>query len=389
MVGTVFYNTYIHDMKSTYRILSYGMVAVFSSCLASCSGHKDSRSYNEAEVMTVDVAEPLIDSVVIHKSYPGYLGANMSIDIVARVNGYLTDKTFADGAVVEKGEVLFRIEDTQYRDQLQQAKAQLATAIATNEYATKHYTAMKKALESDAVSQMDVIQSESAMNESRASIESARAAVQTATTMLSYCTVRSPIKGRVAAPNFTVGDYVSGAGAPVKLTTVYDDSKVKANISIEDAQYLAILDNMKNNAMDYNHIPVSFNDTLAVTYFGRLCYVAPNIVTNTGTIGIQVEIDNSDGLLKDGLYALVNLPVSTDPEAVLVRDASIGTDQLGKYMYLVNDSNKVVYRTIETGELVNDSMRIVTSGLGRGDRYVTKALLKVRTGMEVNPRDVK
>ena len=308
-------------MKSTYNILSCGLVAIASACLASCSGHKGHGGDREDEIMTVDVAEPVIDSVVIHKSYPGYLGADKSVDIVARVNGYLVDKTFADGAMVEKGEVLFRIEDTQYRDQLQQAKAQLATAIATNEYATKHYTAMKRALESDAVSQMDVIQSESAMNESKASIESARAAVQTATTMLSYCTVRSPLKGRVAAPNFTVGDYLSGAGSPVTLTTVYDDSKVKANISIEDAQYLEILDNMKNNGIDYNHIPVSFNDTLAVTYSGRLCYVAPNIVTNTGTIGIQVQIDNPDGLLKDGMYAVVNMPVSTDPEAVLVKDA--------------------------------------------------------------------
>ena len=85
------------------------------------------------------------------------------------------------------------------------------------------------------------------------------------------------------------------------------------------------------------------------------------------------------------MYVSVNFPMRTDPKAVLVKDASISNDQLGKYLYTVNDSNKIVYTHIETGDIVHDSMRVVTSGLKSGTPYVTKALLKVRPGMQVKP----
>lgn len=370
--------------KSHTQLLVAAMAGLLLSGITAGCSHK-SQGEEARQATPVDVALPQIDSVVIHKSYPGYLIADNEVDVVARVNGYLEAKYFDDGAMVKKGDVLFKIEDTQYRDQLQQAEAQLATAISTHEYASKHYEAMKKALQSDAVSQIDVLQSESALNESVAAIESARAAVQTARTMLGYCTVTAPVSGHVSAPPVTVGDYLSGAASPVVLTTVYDDRKVKAVFSIEDGQYLQIVDNMKNNAIDYNHVPVSFTDTLPQTFTGELCYVAPNITTNTGTMQLQVAIDNKDGYLRAGMYTLVNLPVATDNHAIMVKDISIGTDQLGKYLYVVNDSDKVVYTSIDTGELVNDSMRIVTSGISDSSRYVTKALLKVRTGMTVKP----
>lgn len=367
-------------MRKIYTLLVLIMSLVFISC-----SHGNKENIQSETKLSVDVSRPVVDSVVIHKSFPGYLTANTSLDIVARVNGYLDGKYFNDGDIVEKGEVLFHIEDTQYRDKLQQAEAQLQTAIATNAYATKHYEAMKKAALSDAVSQMDVIQAESAMNESKAAIESAKAAVQTARTILSYCTVKSPIRGRVAAPTVTIGNYISGDGSPFKLTTVYDDDIVNAHFSVNDNQYLAIIDNLRSNKVDYSNVPVQFGDSITSTYTGELAYIAPNIVTNTGTIDMKVNIDNPEGKLKAGMYALIYMPVATDNAAIMVKDMSIGTDQLGKYLYVVNDSNKVVYTAIETGELVNDSTRIVTKGLEPNQCYVTKALLKVRSGMTVNP----
>ena len=98
---------------------------------------------------------------------------------------------------------------------------------------------------------------------------------------------------------------------------------------------------------------------------------------------------NIDNELKDGMYVTVSLPYGVNPKAVLVKDASIGTDQLGKYVYVVNDSNKVVYTPIKVGEVYQDSLRIVNEGLGPKDRYVTKALLKARDGMSVKPRMTK
>lgn len=359
------------------------MTLSLSVGLSACSGSK-SRTDSDKEEVSVDVALPVVDSVVLHKEYPGTLSAHQEVDLVARVNGYLRYSGYNPGSLVKKGTVLFRIEDSQYRDAVNQARAQLSTAQATNVYATNQYHAMKKALESDAVSQMDVIQAESAMKESAASIQQAKASLQSALTTLGYCTVTAPFTGHISKSIYSDGAYLGGAGAPVKLATIYNDDYVNAYFSIEDSQYLDMV-NGKNDAIDYNHIPVTFNEKLPHSYTGSLNYMSPEIDSSTGTMKLRVRIDNQYGELKSGMYAKIKLPYALAPKAILVKDASIGTDQLGKYLYVVNDSNKVIYTPIEVGELVNDTMRIVTKGITPQSRYVTKALLKVRDGMSVKP----
>ena len=121
------------------------------------------------------------------------------------------------------------------------------------------------------------------------------------------------------------------------------------------------------------------------TWQGKLNYLSPNFSLTTGTMRLRAELDNPDGILKPGLYVSVTLPYATAEKAILVDNASIGTDQLGKYLYVVNDSNVVNARHIEVGQLVDGDMRIVTSGLSPDERYVTKALMKVRQGMKVEP----
>jgi hypothetical protein len=100
---------------------------------------------------------------------------------------------------------------------------------------------------------------------------------------------------------------------------------------------------------------------------------------------LRAELDNPDGVLKPGLYVSVTLPYATEEKAVLVDNASIGTDQLGKFLYVVNDSNVVTLRHIRVGQLVDGNMRMVTSGLTPDEWYVTKALMKVRQGMKIQP----
>lgn len=360
-------------------------VIVGSTLISSCT-HKSGDKGDESMLPQIDVALPVIDSVVIHKEYPGILKAHKEVDLVARVNGYLRYSDYEPGSLVQKGTVLFRIEDTQYRDAVTQAKAQLETAKATNVYATNQYHAMKKALESDAVSQMDVIQAESAMKESAASIEHAKSALQSALTTLSYCTVTAPFTGRITKSAYSDGAYLGGAGAPVTLATIYNDDYVNAYFSIEDNTYMQMVNNSQGkDTIDYDHIPITFSEKLPHIYTGSLNYLAPDIDASTGTMSMRARIENPYGELKSGMYAKVYLPSGTNPRAILVKDASIGTDQLGKYLYVINDSNKVVYTPIEVGELVNDTMRIVIKGITPQSRYVTKALLKVRDGMPVNP----
>ncbi len=340
-----------------------------------------------AEIPGIEVENPLVDSVSLHKTYTGFIYALNSADIVARVNGQLLTQNYHEGDYVTKGQVLFTIESSKYRDAVQQAQAALKTAQSQYDYASRQYEAMKKALQADAVSQMDVIQAESSMNTAKASIQNASAALATAQENLGYCTVRATRSGRIYIDTTSTGNYINGEGAPVKLATIYDDSQVKAVFEIEASQYELMIGegNPFENKL-LRAIPLTFEQPLPHKYTADLVYTSPNVETNTGTVTLEGHLDNLDKELKDGMYVSVDLPYGTDPKAILIRDASIGTDQLGKYVYVVNDSNKVVYTPIEIGQLYQDTLRIVTKGLTPEQRYVTKALLTVRNGMTVNPK---
>lgn len=357
--------------------------------LSSCD-KKGHSADAEAPAMKVDVAYPTVDTVLLSNTYPAYLSANNTVDLVARVDGYLVAQNYSDGAYVHKGDVLFRIEDSSYRDAVSQAQAQLESARATAAYAKSHYEAVERALRSDAVSAMEAEQAKSAMNEANAAVTNAQAALRTAETTLSYCTVRAPYDGHVGMSTLSKGAFLAGSASPVKLATIYDDSEMKVNFYVADESYLQMLkDKSEELNVDLKHIPVQFGDSIPHSYTCDLTYLAPEIDRSTGTLRMQASMANTYGELKSGMYATVTLPYAIDPKAILIRDASIGTDQRGKYVYTVNDSSKIVYTPVEVGQLVNDTLRIVTSGLTAQDRYVTKALLKVRDGAKVDPVTVK
>lgn len=359
------------------------ILAIAAMMLPACKkDHKD----QPTDIPTIDVAEVQIDSIMLSKVYPGALKANSTVDIVGRVNGYLVSQNYKDGDKVQKGQVLFQIEPTQYRDAVTQAQAALETAKSQYDYASRNYQAMQKALQSDAVSQMEVIQAKSAMETAQASVSNAQAALQTAQTNLGYCTIRAPFTGMVTKSNYDVGAFINGAGAPVTLATIYDNSQLDAEFFIEDQSYLkAFADGRNMHLIDYDSVPVSFSEELPHKYTGRLDYIAPDIDTSTGSMLLRLNIKSPYGELRDGMYATINLPYAVDTHAILVKDAAISTSQNKKYLYVVSDSSTVVYTPIEVGEMANDSMRIVTSGVKGGEKYVTKALLKVRPGMKIKP----
>lgn len=360
------------------------------ACLLVVAACKKQVKEETTETPTIDVAEVVTDSVLLSKTYPGTLSAVSSVDIVGRVNGTLIAQNYKDGDLVKKGQVLFQIESTEYRDAVAQAEASLATAKSQYDYASKNYAAMTKALESDAVSQIEVLQAKNSMETAQASIKNAEAALQTARTNLGYCTVRAPFDGTMSKSTFSIGTYISGAGAPVTLGTIYDNSRLHANFSIDDAKYIKnIIEGKSDNLIDYDNVPVKFSEPTPHRYTGKLNYVAPDVNTSTGTVQLRLVIDNPYGELIDGMYATIDLPYQVDPHAIMVKDAAITTSQTKKFLYVVNDSDKVEYVPIEVGEMANDSMRIVTSGLKGDEKYVTRALLKVRPGMKVNPQIVK
>lgn len=356
--------------------------------LASC--HK-SKSFGESDAEeTVNVAHPIIETITLSNEYPGYLTANSSIDVMATVSGHVLNKTFDKGTLVQKGQTLITIDPVPYRDAVEQAEAALATALSSRDYAEEHYAAVKKALESDAVSKMEVIQAESAYKQSEADIKNARAALETARRNLAFCNVTAPITGVVSSSPFSVGDYVNGSGAPVQICTIYDNTSVSAQFAIEDSRYLDIINSKDHrDSLDFQHVPVRFDEELPHKYTGYVEYVAPALNTNTGTLNVSLKIQNPYDELREGMYVKVDLPYARQKDAVLVRDASIGSDQLGKYLYVVGDSGKVVYTPVELGPLYHDSLRVINKGIDPGQIYVTQAMLKVRDGMKVKTRLTK
>lgn len=340
----------------------------------------------------ISVAAPLIRDITLTKDYPGYLTTEQTVDLVARVNGTLQSASFTPGSRVKKGQLLFIIEPDIYQDNVTKAEAALKTAQAQLTYANNNYTRMLEALKSDAVSKIQVLQAESNVAEETAAVSNAEAALNTARTNLGYCYIHAPFDGTISRNTVDVGSYISGAVQPETLATLYKDNRMYTYFNVSDNQWLSMqMSRSSQNSTAASDLPrkvtVRLGKDGVQSYPATLDYLSPNVDLNTGTLTVRANLDNPKGELKSGLYVSITLPYGEQKQAMLVNSSSIGTDQLGKYLYVVNDSNIVRYRPITVGQLIEDSLRQVTSGLSPKERYVTKALMKVRDGMQIRPVD--
>lgn len=356
------------------------------SVLTGCKEKKDAGAMKGMPTLAISVAKPIVKDITLTKDYPGYLTTEKTVNLVARVNGTLQSVSYAPGGRVKKGQLLFVIEPTLYNDKVAQAEAELKTAQAQLEYARNNYSRMKEAVKSDAVSQIQVLQSESSVTEGVAAVSNAEAALSTARTNLGYCYVRAPFDGTISKSTVDVGSYVGGSLQPVTLATIYKDDQMYAYFNVADNQWLEMSMNNQQPTKDLpKKIMVQLGKEGTESYPATLDYLSPNVDLNTGTLMVRANFDNPQGVLKSGLYVSITLPYGEADHAILVKEASIGTDQLGKFLYAVNDSDIVHYRHIEIGQLINDTLRQVLGGLSPQERYVTEALMKVRDGMKINP----
>ena len=356
------------------------------SVLTGCKEKKDAGAMKGMPTLAISVAKPIVKDITLTKDYPGYLTTEKTVNLVARVNGTLQSVSYAPGGRVKKGQLLFVIEPTLYNDKVAQAEAELKTAQAQLEYARNNYSRMKEAVKSDAVSQIQVLQSESSVTEGVAAVSNAEAALSTARTNLGYCYVRAPFDETISKSTVDIGSYVGGSLQPVTLATIYKDDQMYAYFNVADNQWLEMSMNNQQPTKDLpKKIMVQLGKEGTESYPATLDYLSPNVDLNTGTLMVRANFDNPQGVLKSGLYVSITLPYGEADHAILVKEASIGTDQLGKFLYAVNDSDIVHYRHIEIGQLINDTLRQVLGGLSPQERYVTEALMKVRDGMKIKP----
>jgi len=364
------------------------LLLALATALAGCSKRGSDSATSAGEVLPIQVAHPMVKDVVLTRQYPGYLSADAAVEVMCRVSGQLIQSNVTAGQRVRKGDVLWLIDPTPYRDAVRQAEATLKTAQAELAYAQSSYERMQEVIKSEAVSEIQLLQAEANVKKCEAALHSAEASLNTARTDLGYCQIVAPIDGQITKGNYSVGAYIPGGGSPVAMATIYKDDIMYANFTVADNQWLRQLlveELTKHSADSTYYVTVRLGEGGALKWQARLDYLSPNISLSTGTLDVRAVLTDPSHLLKAGSYVTITLPVGRMSDALLVPDASIGTDQLGKYLYVVSDSGVVHYRHIETGELIDDTLRIVKAGLRPTDLYVTQALLKVREGMHVSP----
>ena len=364
------------------------LLLALATALAGCGKRGSDSATSAGEVLPIEVAHPMVKDVVLTRQYPGYLSADAAVEVMCRVSGQLIQSNVSAGQRVRKGDVLWLIDPTPYRDAVRQAEATLKTAQAELAYAQSSYERMQEVIKSEAVSEIQLLQAEANVKKCEAALHSAEASLNTARTDLGYCQIVAPIDGQITKGNYSVGAYIPGGGSPVAMATIYKDDIMYANFTVADNQWLRQLlveELTKHSADSTYYVTVRLGEGGALKWQARLDYLSPNISLSTGTLDVRAVLTDPSHLLKAGSYVTITLPVGRMSDALLVPDASIGTDQLGKYLYVVSDSGVVHYRHIETGELIDDTLRIVKAGLRPTDLYVTQALLKVREGMHVSP----
>lgn len=372
------------NIRFITRLLPACAAAICIS-LTGCGSKKGTDADSKAP-LKVQVAEAVVDSVVLYKTVPGTIQSANMANVVARTNGKILTQNYTGGQYVNRGQVLFTLESTTYRDAVRRAEASLATALSQRDYYSKQLAAMQKAYEADAVSRMQVVQAESNLAQAEASVMDAQAALSTARENLSHCTVTAPMSGYITESVIDAGNYVSGDGSAVTLATIYDNSALQAQFSISDSEYEKIVSNTGGLSDSlFRSVPLTFREKMRHDYTTDLYYASPSVDGNTASIQLTGNLTNRDNELRNGMYVSVSLPYGVAPHAILVKDASLGSDQLGNYLFTVDKDNKVRRTPVEVGDLYQDSLRIITSGIAPGERYVTKALLKVRAGETIDP----
>lgn len=357
-------------------------------CLLSCKNKKQEEAKAaKQQVPNVNVARPIQQDVIYTYQYPAYLEAIQTVNLVARVSGFLEKMNYLPGVPVKKGDLLFVIEPQPYQDQLKAAEAQLKSMEARLTYAKAQYDKMKEALPSKAISEIDYIQSQANYNTAVANLQDAKAQLNTARTNLNYCYIRAPFDGRVSRNMVDVQNYVSGSVQPVTLATMYQDKLMYAyfNMAYSEFENLPAIGEPK--APRDTLMQLTFTDATDSTriWKGYLDYSSPNVDLQTGTVTVRAIAENPKEELLSGMYVQIKVPYKDVPDAILIPETSIGTSQAGRYVYLVDLNNRVIQKTVKVGILTSDGLREIVSGVSPDDYYVVEAMMTVRPGMTVQP----
>jgi len=342
---------------------------------------------------TVSVVQPVAREVVEWDEYIGRLESPETVEVRARVSGYLDKVHFKEGKEVKKGDLLFTIDPRPYQAEFDRAQAEFERAQSQAELAKSEAERAKRLITTKAISEEDFDTKTRTYASVLAAARSAKAALDSAQLNLEFTEVRSPIDGRISRAWITEGNLisggVSGAGATLLTTVVsldplylYGDADERAVL-----KYLKLRrEGARVSARDAV-IPaeMALGDETGFPHKGVMDFVDNRIDPNTGTMRARGVFSNADHGLSPGFFGRIRIPGSGKYQALLIPDRALGSDQSLKFVYVINAEKKVEFRPVTIGPML-DGLRIVKSGLKAGEQIVVEGLLRVRPGIVVDAK---
>ncbi len=364
------------------RVLLIGLAAFLLGC-------NEKQAPPPLQPAEVRVAPPLARPVTRYLDVTGQTAAARRVDLVARVQGTLTQIRYRDGAAVKQGDVLFVIEQDNYRLSLELAEAAEAQQKALLVQAEADLARQKQLAQRQAASEAALDSALSRRDSTAAAREQAAAQAAQAQLNLAYTEVKAPFDGIVSAHLVDQGALV-GVGGPTLLASIVQSDPIKVRFSLDEQTVLRIREAMRQRGLTLaglGQIPVEIGLETDAGYphAGQLDYVAPELDMASGTLAVRAAVPNPQGVLLPGLFVRVRLPLQKDVPSLLVPEAALGASQTGRYLLVVGADDIVEQRAVEIGEASEGGLRVIRAGIAATDRVVVGLLQNAIPGSRVRP----
>src|SRR3984957_4477520 len=359
-------------------------LTVIVAALAGCG---QGNQYAAPPPPKVTVAPPVKQDVTRYFDATGNATAINSVQLVARVQGFVQAINYTDGQFVKKGTSLFTIEPEPYKLKVDAAKASVTSAQATLTQNQAENQRQADLIQKQVSPQANYDKALAQRDSSQADLQSTQANEQQAEINLGYTDVTAPFDGVVTAGQVSVGELVGG-GSPTVPATIVQLDPIWVNFNASERDVLEVradLAKTGRTTADLIGFPVEVALQTETDYphRGKLDYVAPNVDPSTGTLAVRGTLSNADRALLPGYFVRVRIPSKPSP-ALLVPDIALGSDQAGRYVLVVNKDNVVEQRKIEARQLVGD-LRVIDSGLTKDDRVVGGGMMRAMHELKVDP----
>ncbi len=371
------------------------LMALVVGVLASVPGGCKPRTnaYAPPPPPEVTVAHPIVRSVTQYLENTGTTEPFESVELRARVAGFLEEVKFKPGSLVKKGDLLFVIDRRTYEAAANEARADLAAREAALKLSDITLARLAEAAKLSAASAQEIDQAQAQRDQAKSEMERARAVLATAELNLEFTQVRSPIDGRITKNLVDVGNLVGAAGQATVLATIVNSSPLYVSVDTSEADVLRVrrarmarqpgAEPGQIAPGEWRIVEAATGDSTEFTIRGHIDYVDPALDPRTGTIRVRCRFENEDGVLLPGLFLRVRVLLDSSDQ-VLAPDIALLSDQRGRYALVVNDKDTVELRRVKIGTL-DHGMRVVLEGLSTTDRIIVNGLQRARPGIVVKP----